>query len=68
MDRTTGGQASESGVQPWLLPRREFLKGLSLLGALAFLSPFLPGCFSGDTTSKEVPMGKVSLIKTTDRA
>ncbi|MEE8353693.1 MAG: DUF362 domain-containing protein [Dehalococcoidales bacterium] len=68
MDRMTGGQASESGDQPRLLPRREFLKGLSLLGALAFLSPFLPGCFGSDTTSKEVPMGKVSLIKTTDRA
>ncbi len=54
--------------RPLLLPRREFLKGLSLLGALALLSPFLPGCFTNDPTNKEGPMTKVSLIKTTDRA
>ena len=68
MDRATGGQTSESGDRPKLLPRREFLKGLTLLGALAFFSPFLPGCFGGDTTIKEGSMTKVSLIKTTDRA
>lgn len=56
-----------TGDRPVLLPRREFLKGLSLLGALALLSPFLSGCFGNDPKNKEGPMTKVSLIKTTDR-
>jgi len=68
MNRPTGDPESANGDRPRLLPRREFLKGLSLLGALAVLSPFLPGCFGNDPTNKERPMTKVSLIKTTDRA
>ncbi len=67
MHRRTDGPVPANGDRPRLLPRREFLKGLSLLGALALLSPFLPGCFSDDATNKERPMTKVSLIKTTDR-
>ncbi len=63
-----------------LLPRREFLKGLSLIGAAALFSPFLSACLGKDTESRpesepegkaedrEGPMTKVSLIKTTDRA
>ena len=35
-----------------LLPRREFLKGLSLIGAAALFSPLLSACFGKDTESR----------------
>ena len=52
------------------LPRREFLKGVTYLGALAVLSSLVPGCLKQDTTSdsKETSMTKVGLVRTTDRA
>jgi len=35
------------------LNRREFLKGITLLGGLALLSPFLPSCAPGDEPAPE---------------
>ena len=57
----------DSNHQPLLLPRREFVKGLSLLGAATLLSPLLPGCFAGNGESSQGPKTRVSLIKTTNR-
>ena len=52
------------------LIRREFLKGITFLGALALVSYLLPGCLSKDRVHvlEEAAMSKVSLVRTTDRA
>jgi uncharacterized protein (DUF362 family) len=52
------------------LVRREFLKGITFLGALALVSYFLPGCLSKDRVDvlEEAAMSKVSLVRTTERA
>jgi len=68
MNGITNGNHHSHEERPPLLPRREFIKGLSLLGAAALLSPLLSGCLNDETETKEKPMTKVSLIKTTDRA
>ncbi len=44
--------------------RREFLKGISLLGLLALISSFLPSCLQREETK----MAKISLVRTNDRA
>jgi len=56
-----------------LLPRREFLKSITVMGGLALLSSFVPSCLRNDEPAvqpaiKEAKMTKVSLVCTQDRA
>ena len=56
-----------------LLPRREFLKGITVMGGLALLSSFIPSCLRSDEpmtkpTTEEAKMTEVSLVCTQDRA
>ncbi len=54
---------SEQHSRGRLLERREFLKGITLLGILALLSSLIPSCLRREETS----MTKVSVVLTTDR-
>ena len=53
----------EQRSEGWLVDRREFLKGITLLGMLALLSSFIPSCLRREETK----MTKVSVVRTTDR-
>ena len=54
------------------LGRREFLKGITLLGGLAVVSSLIPSCLRREESARapadeEVPMTKISLVRTEDR-
>jgi len=55
------------------LARREFLKGITLLGLLALLSSLVPSCLrkteeSSEPVEEADMVGKIALVKTEDRA